>query len=126
MEDGSRAIAVMDAVSKQSPSARYIGIDEFEMAGGISLKQFHQTLRNHDIHPRLFPGSVERGLMQVAHTIGSIDLILISNPTAFDTNSAAIGLLERITHSGSTVLALQDEAWNPLHVSSPHATRLAA
>ena len=126
VDDGARAIAVMDAVSKTSPATRYVAIDEFEMAGGVNLKQFHQTLRNHGIRPQMFPGCVERGLMQVAHTIGAIDLILISNPDAVDSNPVAIGLLERISHCGTTILALEDDAWNPRQVSSSDATRRAA
>lgn len=126
VDDGSRAIAVMEVVRKQSPAARYVGIDEFEMTGVVRLKQFHQTLRNQNIHPQLFPGTVEQGLMQVAHTIGTMDLILVSNPMELNANSVAISLLERITHRGTTVLAFQNDAWNPMHVSRPQAIQRAA
>jgi methylase of polypeptide subunit release factors len=124
--DGSQAIAAMEALSNKSNSIRYFGVDEFEMAGGVNLKQFHQTLRNHGIHPQLFPGSVDRGLMKIAHTFGSVDLILVANPAVIDSNPAVTGLLARISHQETNILVLRNETWTPLQVSGAHAQRRAA
>jgi hypothetical protein len=124
--DGSQAIAAMEALSNKSNSIRYFGVDEFEMAGGVNLKQFHQTLRNHGIHPQLFPGSVDRGLMKIAHTFGSVDLILVANPAVIDSNPAVTGLLARISHEETNVFVFRNETWTPLQVSDAHAQRRAA
>ena len=124
--DGSQAIAVMEALSSNSNSIRYFGVDEFEMAGGVNLKQFHQTLRNHGIHPQLLPGSVDRGLMKIAHTFGSVDLILVANTVEIDSNPAITGLLARISHEETVVLVARNDTWNPLQVSSVKRARRAA
>ena len=124
--DGSRAIATMETLSRQSNSIRYIGIDEFEMAGGVNLKEFHQTLRNQGIHPKLFPGSVDRALMKIAHTIGAIDLILVTDASVIDENPAIAGLLARISHQETVVLVSRSETWIPLQVSSTHSSRRVA
>ena len=114
--DGSQAIAVMDTLSRQSESIRYYAVDEFEMTGGVNLKQFHQKLRNHNIHPQLFPGPVDRGLMKIAHTIGSVDLILVADASVIDNNPAIAGILARISHEGTRVLVARNETWNSIEV----------
>jgi len=123
--DGSQAIAVMETLSRQSDSVRYYAIDEFEMSGGVNLKQFHQSLRNHDIRPQLFPGSVERGLMKIAHTIGSVDLILLSDASVIDDNPSGSDMVARISHEGTKVLVARNETWT-VEVSTGHQFRRAA
>ncbi len=124
--DGSRAIAVMETLSRQSDAIRYYAVDEFEMAGGVNLKQFHQTLRNHNLHPQLFPGPVDRGLTKIAHTIGSVDLILVANASAIDNNPAVTGMLARISHEGTGVLVSRNDTWSPMEVSIENDSRRAA
>ncbi len=124
--DGSQAIAVMETLSRQSESIRYYAVDEFEMAGGVNLKQFHQTLRNHNIHPQLFPGPVDRGLMKIAHTIGSVDLILMANTSVIDNNPAVAGMLSRISHEGTSVLVARNETWISMEVAIAHQSHRAA
>ena len=124
--DGSQAIAVMETLSRQSDSIRYYAVDEFEMAGGVNLKQFHQTLRNHNIHPQLFPGPVDAGLMKIAHTIGSVDLILVADASVIDNNPAVTGMLARISHEGTSVLVARNETWSFMEVSIGHRSRRAA
>ncbi len=124
--DGSRAIAVMETLSRQSDAIRYYAVDEFEMAGGVNLKQFHQRLRNHNLHPQLFPGPVDRGLTKIAHTIGSVDLILVANASAIDNNPAVTGMLARISHEGTGVLVSRNDTWSPMEVSIENDSRRAA
>jgi hypothetical protein len=124
--DGSQAVAVMETLSGQSDTIRYYGIDEFEMAGGVNLKEFHQHLRNHNIHPRLFPGSVDRALMQIAHTVGAVDLVLVADSGLLDEHPAIAGLLARVSHPATTVLVSRDETWVSMQVSTMHASREAA
>ncbi|MBD54076.1 MAG: hypothetical protein CMM05_03225 [Rhodopirellula sp.] len=124
--DGSQAIAVMETLSRQSDSIRYYAVDEFEMAGGVNLKQFHQRLRNHNLHPQLFPGPVDRGLTKIAHTIGSVDLILVANASAIDNNPAVTGMLARISHEGTGVLVSRNDTWSLMEVSIGNDSRRAA
>ena len=124
--DGSQAIAVMETLSRNSESIRYYAVDEFEMAGGVNLKQFHQTLRNHNIHPQLFPGPVDRGLMKISHTIGSIDLILVADASVIDNNPAITEMLARISHEGTSVLVAKNETWTSLEVLIGTRSRRAA
>lgn len=124
--DGSQAIAVMQTLSRQSDSIRYYAIDEFEMSGGVKLKQFHKTLRNHNIRLQLFPGSVDRGLMKIAHTIGSVDLILVADGSIIDENPAYTEKLSRIAHQETNVLVARNETWNFMEVSTRHRSRKAA
>ena len=124
--DGSQAIAVMETLSRQSDSIRYYAVDEFELAGGVNLKQFHQTLRNHNIHPQLFPGSVDQGLMKIAHTIGSVDLILVADASVIDNNPAVTGILARISHEGTGVLVTRNDTWSSMEVSIGNQSRRAA
>ena len=124
--DGSQAITVMETLSRNSESIRYYAVDEFEMAGGVNLKQFHQTLRNHNIHPQLFPGSVDRGLMKISHTIGAIDLILVADASVIDNNPAITEMLARISHEGTSVLVAKNETWTSLEVLIGTRSRRAA
>jgi hypothetical protein len=150
VEDGSRAIAVMETLLQNRPAApvvnvssgdvaradvsndaapavRYIVIDQFEMAGGTTtLKQFHKSLREADVRATVYPETIERGLTRVAHTIGAVDLILISVPTDLWQTVAIESLIKRIAH-GSTVVVHRDGSdWKTLPISQTVATKRAA
>lgn len=124
--DGSRALAVLETLSKAGQQASYIGIDEFEMAGTVTLKQVHQTMRAQGIRPQLFPGTAERGVMRVAHTIGTVDLILIAEGPRDAQSQAAFGLMNRICHENTVVLMQQDETWSRVSTPQRSETRRAA
>ncbi len=111
VDDGSRALAVLKTLSKKQEKVTYYAIDQFEMDGGISLKQFHQTLRAANVTPRLFPDEVDRGLMRIAHTIGAVDLVLIAADAEVWQNDATIQSLSRVCHTGTEVLHLEGETW---------------
>lgn len=121
--DGTRALEVLQTLAKTGNEASYIGIDEFEMAGSVSLKEIHRTLRSGGVRPHLFPGPADLGIMRVAHTIGSVDLILVSaaqNVSATQNsaqNDAVLSLMSRICHQNTVVLMEQDEVWS--RVSTP-------
>jgi hypothetical protein len=113
--DGSRAVAVLAALAKRGISARYFGMDQFELAGGeVSLREFHRTLRGAGIRPQLFPEPPERGLVRFLHTIGTVDLVLIADPAEVVEKAAVGQLLNRISHANTTILLLQDDQWVPL------------
>jgi len=113
VEDGSRALAVLETIEKTNKNVRYLAIDQFEMAGGpVSLKQFHQTLRSRGFRPQLFPETIQRGLIRVAHTVGAVDLVLIAAlPETWQTPQV-LPLLSRVTHQSSLVLYRdEEETW---------------
>ncbi|MGI9474136.1 MAG: hypothetical protein ACR2NZ_21530 [Rubripirellula sp.] len=120
--DGSRAVAILETLSKSGHAASYTGIDEFELTGSVSLKQVHQTLRSAGIRPQLFPGTAERGVLRVAHTIGFVDLILIEEGPQDAKNQAAFALMNRICHENTVVLMQQDEVWS--RVSTPQRAEI--
>lgn len=115
--DGSRALEVLQTLSKAGNDASYIGIDGFELAGSVSLKEIHRTLRSGGVRPQLFPGPADLGIMRIAHTIGSVDLILVSAGPDHSQNDAVLSLLSRICHPNTVVLMEQDETWS--RVSTP-------
>ena len=92
--DGTRAVAVMEALAKQGIAARYFGMDQFELAGGgLSLRDFHRTMRGAGIRPQLFPEPVPRGLIRFLHTIGSVDLVLVADPAEVEQDAGIQQLL---------------------------------
>lgn len=125
--DGSRALAVMEAVEKGNENVQYVAIDQFEMAGGtVTLKQFHQSLRANGIRPQLFPETVQRGLIRVAHTIGTVDLVLIGTPVETWQTAEVLALLSRVLHDQTLVLYQGDEeTWVKYAVTTP-PSRVAA
>lgn len=125
--DGSRAIAILETLAKQNQKPRYIAIDQFEMADGeVTLKEFHQTLRAHEIRPQVFPQDIENGLTRVAHTVGATDLIIIgADPSVWQT--PIIGAkLARISHNGTVILYLSAEGWKKHTLAEPAEIRRAA
>lgn len=132
--DGSRAVEVLSLLSENNakklvgdagnPKIRYSVIDQFEMGGGDhTLMQFHQTLRGAGIRPQVFPEVIARGLTRVAHTIGSIDLILVSAAANSGTQADSWAtpevksLLSRVTHDQSLILFQKDDTWEKMALS---------
>ncbi len=142
VDDGSRAIAVLETLAKNLPATaldstesaktqaaspiRYIVIDQFEMGGGTTtLKQFHQTLRGAAIRPQVFPEPIERGLTRVAHTIGAVDLILISTPTDQWQTTSVLGLIARVSRADTKLIYRNGDTWQA-HAPSGTTVRRAA
>lgn len=126
--DGSRAVEVLALLRTTAAKAgnidadsiklRYAAIDQFEMGGGANtLMQFHQTIRGGGIRPQVFPESVGRGLTRVAHTLGSMDLILISSEAGDWATAENKALLARVTHDQSRIFFERDDAWHSLELS---------
>ncbi len=128
--DGSRAIAVMQTLANQpavQPPLRYVAIDQFEMVGGeTSLKAFHQALRNEGIRPQVFPESINRGLIRVANTIGTVDLVVVAaKPMEWQTPET-LSLLTRVLHEQTVVLYQDEEAWERYAAIATNTIRRAA
>ena len=126
VDDGSRAVAVLETITKNNKNVRYLAIDQFEMAAGaVTLKRFHQTLRAKEFRPQVIPETMERGLIRVSHTIGTVDLVLIAAPLETWQTPQFLPLLSRVTHQGTMVL-FRDEQQTWKELSTPAPTRRAA
>lgn len=124
--DGTRAVAMLETLSKQGQDVRYLALDQFEMAGGdVTLKQFHQSLRAHDIRPQVYPQDIENGLLRIAHTIGTVDLIVIGTNLAEWQTPAVTARLSRVAHKGTVILYLDGEAWRKYTLAEPVEFRRA-
>jgi hypothetical protein len=64
--------------------------------------------------------------MKIAHTIGSVDLILMANTSVIDNNPAVAGMLSRISHEGTSVLVARNETWISMEVAIAHQSHRAA
>ncbi|QDT01918.1 hypothetical protein K227x_02870 [Rubripirellula lacrimiformis] len=143
VEDGTRAIAVLETLAANlpapapvadseseaattAPAIRYLVIDQFEMAGGqTTLKQFHQTLREAAIRPQVIPEPIDRGLVRVAHTYGAVDLILIATPVDQWQNETIMKLIDRVSHSGTTLMFRDGDAWKSYQQNTAPLRRAA-
>lgn len=120
--DGSRAVAVVSTLAKQGEPIRYYGIDQFELVGGaVTLKDFHRTMRSAGIRPQILPEPVDRGLTRFLHTVGSVDLVLLSDPEGLADDGRVRQLLGRVSHSETTILQRHGDNWEKLPglVTSP-------
>jgi hypothetical protein len=125
--DGSRAPVVMETLTNGEQKPRYFVIDQFEMAGSsVTLKQFHQSLRAHEIRPQVFPQEIEAGLTRFSHTIGSVDLVIIGADLQDWQNSRVEAKLLRIAHNGTVILYLDGEGWKKHTLSRPVENHRAA
>jgi hypothetical protein len=119
VDDGSRAIAILEALQASQQSARYSAIDTFEMGGGrLTLKQFHQRLRAQGIRPQLFPATIDLGLMRVAQTIGPVDLIVIGAAIEHWQTVNTLPLLPRVSHNKTLILYRDGEQWKRYQVEA--------
>lgn len=111
--DGTRAAAMLAALEKSSPGTeiRYIAIDLFEMADSeLTLKEFHRRMRAIDVRPTLIPLPYRQGLARVAHTFGSVDLVLIADEGL----DVCDPWLARVTTPKSLVLRWDGQAWRQI------------
>ena len=117
--DGKRAISVATSLLESNPdeTVRYAAIDVFEMGGGqITLREFNQQLREHNVQPTLIPMPVLPGLARVSSTLGFIDLVLIAEPTESIASETLKAALRRLTSQDSAVYQLVDEKWTKINV----------
>ncbi|MFK8111912.1 MAG: hypothetical protein AB8B91_06905 [Rubripirellula sp.] len=125
--DGSRAVAVLETLAKAGQDARYLVIDQFEMAGGeVTLMEFHQSLRAAGIRPQVFPQDIANGLVRVSHTIGAVDLIVIGADQANWQNPDISAKLSRVAHNGTVILYFDGEGWQNHTLAKSAEIRRAA
>ena len=115
VDDGSRAVALLETLAKRRLSIHYVAIDQFELAdGGVTLKEFHQKLRAQQIGPQLFPGTISRSLVRVARTVGTVDVVVIAADVESWQKPSILPLISRVSHDKTIVLYRDLETWKRL------------
>jgi hypothetical protein len=104
--DGSRAIEVLEAiVDSNTPSPKYVAIGMFEMGGEkLSVRQFHQKIRNAGGQPIVIPMTLEDGLRRLSQTIGTVDLVLLNGADEVSSSPSVTKLLARVAPTNCLVL----------------------
>ena len=124
--NGKQSEEFLTGLKDAGLSIRYFAIDQFELADGpLSLREFHQMLRNAGIRPQIFPEPVVSGLTRFLHTIGSADVVLLTEPIPSDEEKQIRSLLQRISNNRTRILSLNNGKWTPLS-GGLHSDRRAA
>ena len=124
--DGSRAVEVLETL-RTPGTVRYVAIDQFEMAGGdTTLKAFHQKLRTNGIRPQVFPEPIDRGLVRVGNTVGTVDLVIIAAESSGWQTPEILSLLARVLHDQTVVLYREEESWDRYERRTAGSHRRAA
>ncbi len=129
VDDGSRAIAVVNALHAANPETklRYCAIDSFEMGdGSVTLMQFHQRVRAEGVNPQIFPDSIENGLIRVVHTVGLVDVVLLGVSKNRWDNDVTISKLQRVCHAGTAVFYSEGGKWHRWTDAAVTSVRRAA
>ncbi|TWT66185.1 hypothetical protein [Allorhodopirellula solitaria] len=122
--NGSRMPAILASVTQsgtESSKFKAIVIDEFEMAGGeVTMRDYHRQLAGLPIRPVIFPESVTRGLVNVAHRFGAVDMILIDSSVESAHAEGLAKYLGKVTHADTVVLSNAAGKWGvrPTHEES--------
>lgn len=126
--DGSRGIAALGTLCERNPQVLYAAIDQFEMAGGpLTLKGFHQALRTAEVRSaKIFPDTIEHGLLRVATTLGPVDLVLIATPPERWQTPVVLALIARVTHRDTVVFYEDGDGWRQFEPPTRIETRRAA
>ncbi len=126
--DGSRMpaiLAMMQQSGVQASSFKAMVIDEFEMGGGpVTMRDYHRQLAGLTIRPVLFPEPVGRGLINVAHRFGFVDLILIDAKVESTQADALQYTLGKVVHGSTVLLNNTSGKWTSRQAKS--STRRAA
>lgn len=112
---GSRMPAILASVAQSGvePSTfKAIVVDEFEMAGGhVTMRDYHRQLAGLPIRPVIFPESVGRGLVNIAHRFGAVDMILIDASVEEKHAEGLAKYLGKVSHGTTTVLSNATGKW---------------
>lgn len=113
--DGSRmpAISAMFTQSGVSPGAmKTIVIDQFELGGSeITMRDYHRQLAGLAIRPVIFPESVGRGLVSVAHRFGLIDVVMVDAAVRSAAAEELATYLIKVSHEHTLVLHQENGKW---------------
>lgn len=127
--NGSRMPAILAAVAQSGvePGAfKAIVVDEFEMAGGeVTMRDYHRQLAGLTIRPVIFPESVARGLVNIAHRFGAVDMILIDTSVEETHAEGLAKYLGKVSHCTTAVLSNASGKWT-IRQGSDNLVRRAA
>lgn len=125
--DGQQALEYLTGLKDLGSSVRYFAIDQFELADGdLSLREFHQMLRNAGIRPQIFPEPVAAGLTRFLHTIGSADVVLLNQPIPAVDVQQVHSLLRRVSNDRTSILSLNaGKQWAPMSIGLDSDRRAA-
>lgn len=127
--NGSRMPAILASVAQSGAepgSFKAIVIDEFEMAGGeVTMRDYHRQLAGLTIRPVIFPESVARGLVNVAHRFGPVDMILVDANAETAHTEGLAKYLGKVSHAGTVVLSNFTGKWATRQSSEQVESRAA-
>lgn len=113
--NGSRMPAILASIAQsgiEPGTFKAIVIDEFEMAGGeVTMRDYHRQLAGLPIRPVIFPESVARGLTNVAHRFGTVDMILVDASMEAAQADGLMKYLVKVSHGSTVVLSNATGKW---------------
>lgn len=127
--NGSRMPAILAGVAQsgvEPGTVKAIVVDEFEMAGGdVTMRDYHRQLAGLPIRPVIFPEPVARGLVNIAHRFGAVDMILIDASVEEKHAEGLAKYLGKVSHGTTVVLSNASGKWTNRQ-GSDHLARRAA
>lgn len=132
--DGVRALHLVQSLAQAAGQqtdaqstylATYLAIDEFELGGNpLTLRSFHQRLREHAVKAQLVPMPIDAGLDRVVRTFGQVDAVIWAAdapPTQAQQN-----YLTRICKPETVVFSLDQGRWTEnRHATATNVRRAA-
>jgi hypothetical protein len=109
-------LGLLQSLTRSSNAAplHYVAIDEFEMGGNpLTLREFHQRLREHSVKAQLVPMPIDAGLDRVVRTFGQVDLIIWGSPQP--PTPVQHARLQRLSKPGTILFSLDDGRWSETH-----------
>ncbi|MEM6979339.1 MAG: hypothetical protein AAF539_06685 [Planctomycetota bacterium] len=114
--DGQRTAGLIDAFSQRLgdhiDDLRYTVIDQFEMRGGaVTLRAFHASMAGLKNRPIIVPQSPAQGMMDVAHRVGVMDVILVDADLSVIQQDQIELLLNKLMHPSTQLMKFDGERW---------------
>ncbi|QDT58166.1 hypothetical protein SV7mr_06550 [Stieleria bergensis] len=107
-----RSLDILDQLTRPGHSTpiRYIAVDEFEMGDSqVTLREYHQQLREFPAKAHLVPMPVQQGLQRVLTTYGQMDLVFWNHQEA--PNQTQLQLLSRLAKPKTLLLTRTNDRW---------------
>jgi len=127
--DGSRMPAILTMLTQsgvQPGNLKVIVIDEFELGGSeLTMRDYHRQLAGLAIRPVIIPEPIGRGLVNVAHRFGMIDVVLIDSQAGESATEELATYLGKVTHQGSVILRQENGKWSSSKNSESRVRRAA-
>lgn len=107
-----RSLDILDQLTRPGHSTpiRYIAVDEFEMGDSqVTLREYHQQLREFPAKAHLVPMPVEQGLQRVLTTYGQMDLVFWNHEAA--PSETQLQFLSRLAKPTTVFLTRVNDRW---------------